>query len=187
MISETWKDIPGYEGIYQASNLGKVRSLDRFENFDNRAGNKISIRRRKGRVLKHMIRKGYCSVWIRKNGSSTTKGCHHLVALAFLGVPPHKVGNHLGGYQVNHKDCNKQNNRVENLEWVTREENIKHGQKHNLFAHGENVKHAKLTEKDVLEILESQLNTVQLGKMYGVSNVMVGLIKRKKAWRYLHA
>lgn len=101
---EVWKDIAGYEGLYQVSNLGNVRSIKRLE-----------------KVLKPQARKhGYLSVCLYGRGGNHRNfrqfSVHRLVAEAFIPNPR-------GATEVNHIDENKQNNAVDNLEWVTHQEN----------------------------------------------------------------
>lgn len=108
---EEWRDIENYEGIYQVSNLGRVRSLDRL----NSAGHRL-----KGRVLRSSPNSlGYHLVSLTKNGRQTSMRVHRLVALAFIENPHNKP-------QVNHLDGDKNNNYETNLEWSTSKENIKH-------------------------------------------------------------
>lgn len=116
MEEEIWRDIPGYEGLYQASNLGRVRSLDRTEEFLNNNG-KISTRHRKGIILKPVVAKnGYCVVSL----CGKTYKVHRIIASIF-------VDNSDNLPQVNHKDENKLNNRANNLEWCTGEYNYNYG------------------------------------------------------------
>lgn len=117
---EEWKDIPGFEGVYQISNQGQLKSFKRLngcrkypvsdnENFilsnKNRTGDYLSV------VLRHGDKIRYCRI-------------HALVAEAFIPNCDNKP-------EVNHKDCNKQNNCVGNLEWVTRRENHDHAVRNN--------------------------------------------------------
>ena len=110
-IQEIWKDIPNYEGYYQVSNLGNVKSLARFNNLGKRV---------KERVLKNLVNttNGYLVVNLSKIGLVKTKQIHQLVAEAFLNHKPngHKL-------VVNHKNFNREDNRVENLEIITNREN----------------------------------------------------------------
>ena len=110
--AKIWKDIEGYEGLYQVSNMGRVRSLDRI----NALG-----RRLKGRVLadKHNNR-GYHTIALWRDGDIEYKFIHRLVAKAFLDNPDNLP-------EVNHKDENKENNAVSNLEWCTRKYNNNYG------------------------------------------------------------
>ncbi len=113
---ELWKDITGYEGLYQVSNLGRVKSLDRQVKSKNG-----SIAAKKGKLLKQTKRtKGYLCVNLSSNGKSKCIEVQRLVALEFL-------PNYSGKPCVNHKDENKENNCYQNLEWVTYKENNEYG------------------------------------------------------------
>lgn len=118
-MQEIWKNIKGYEGLYQVSNYGKVRSLDKKVKGSNQYG-KIFFVTKKGKQLKSRIKNGYCNVHLIKNGVLKEFTIHRLVAEAFIPNP-----NNLP--QVNHKDENKANNYVENLEWCTRSYNCSYG------------------------------------------------------------
>lgn len=120
-MNEVWLDIKGFEGYYQVSNFGNVKSLDRFEYYQREDSSSISKRFRKGRLLTPKIdRYGYQVVHLRKLGIvNIHTTIHRLVAEAFIDNPEIKP-------TVNHKDCNKINNNVENLEWATHSENTKH-------------------------------------------------------------
>lgn len=98
---EIWKDVVGYEGLYQVSNMGRVKSI-RFD---------------KEKMLKTWYDKGYKYVELCVNRHRYKTGVHRLVALAFIPNPLNKP-------EVNHKDRNRSNNHVENLEWVTQSENV---------------------------------------------------------------
>ena len=109
-MQEIWKEIEGYEGLYEVSNLGRVRSLDR-EQFQIGNGGSYFKRIYKGRILKFKIDyHGYYRVHLSVNGERKHYLVHRLVAEAFIPNP-----NNLPC--VNHKDEDKTNNSVDNLEW----------------------------------------------------------------------
>lgn len=111
---EIWKDIPNYEGLYQVSNLGNVKSLDHY------SSNGFTDILYKGRLLKQQKDKyGYLSVVLYKNGKYKRCKVHRLVALAF-------IENLYDMTEINHIDGNKKNNNVSNLEYSTRSLNNKH-------------------------------------------------------------
>lgn len=112
-MNEKWKDIPGYEGYYQVSDLGRVRSLDRIIKVTG-----LGERLLKGRILKqhnHGTNK-YLMVMLSKEAKHTNRTVHSLVASAFLGLCP-------GGYEVLHGRGGKLDNRLCNLKYGTRSEN----------------------------------------------------------------
>lgn len=118
---EIWCELPNYNGIYLVSNLGKVKSVDQEVNCK---GNKKRIH--KGKMLKTFLNeRGYVCVTLTKNHISKIKKVHRLVAETFL-------PNLNNMPQVNHIDCNKQNNCVENLEWCNNSYNMKQAYKNNL-------------------------------------------------------
>lgn len=131
---EVWRAVVGYEGIYSVSNLGRVYSRPR-KILDN-----TSIYRKiKGRILKQSFDKdGYVIVSLSLNSNSLPKKVHRLVANSFVSNPFNKE-------EVNHKDLDKQNNYKDNLEWVTKLENITHAYKNN--AHNTRI---KLSSKPVI-------------------------------------
>ena len=103
-----WKPIPGYEGLYQASNTGQIRSVTRDTVCTlNSKAYKMRI---KARILKQTLSKGYCQVTLSAHGCKVFQ-VHYLIALSFLPNPD-------GYFNVKHKDGNIRNNNVENLEWV---------------------------------------------------------------------
>ena len=106
-MEEIWKDVPGFEGIYEVSTLGQIKSKPR----KGTAG---------GILRGHTDKKGYVNVTLRKDSAQSTHKLHRLVALTFLPNPQELP-------EVNHKDENKQNNYVDNLEWCTTAYNHEYG------------------------------------------------------------
>lgn len=113
---EEWRDVPGYEGYYQVSDQGRVRSIDRVVKRFDRWGN-FGSRRASGRVLQSGGCKGYRVVNLSMKGKTRMRQVHRLVALAFL-------FDH--GEVVNHKNGQKDDNRLVNLEWASQSYNQRH-------------------------------------------------------------
>ncbi len=159
---EHWKPIEGYEGLYEVSDYGRV----------------VSLRRAPKLVLSQSTSSTrYMRVSLNKNGSHKTVLVHRLVAKAFISNPFHKP-------QVNHKDGNRQNNLVENLEWVTSSENIQHaydflGKVSPAKGHAFN---RKLSDGQVMEIRSSDKSCYVLGRMYGLAPSSICAVKNKKTF-----
>jgi hypothetical protein len=117
-----WKTVAGFEGLYEVSNLGEVRSLERIELVPSK-NKQPFIRKRKGRMLKQYVdRYGYMKVVLLKDGKPHYFTVHRLVALAFVDNCEQKD-------TVDHIDCNRKNNHAENLRWVTATENLYYSHK----------------------------------------------------------
>ena len=115
---EIWKNIPNYEGLYQISNLGRVKRLAYSKEISPKGYKQVVHYKEK--ILKLYFSKNYIQVNLCKNGKSTNKLVHRLVAEAFIPNP--------NNYKyINHKDENKHNNWVENLEWCTQQYNVLYG------------------------------------------------------------
>ncbi len=174
---EEWKDIEGNDD-YQVSSFGRVRSLDRLIIYAN--GKRIH---RKGVVLafgKHTG--GYVQVSL--GASCQNNYVHRLVCTAFIDNPENKG-------DVNHKNGIKDDNRVENLEWMTRSENIIHGYKTGLIdpmakgKKGDKNSNAKLTESEVLFIRAASESKKSLSKMYDVSVSTIGRVLDRISWAHI--
>ena len=114
MEKNLWRPIKGYEGYYEVSNSGEIKSLERTIIVSGRS------RKLKEKILKPKINNdGYVHIQFSRNGCYSTFTVHRLVAEAFLEIPDDKVF-------VNHINGNKLDNNVQNLEWVTRSENMQH-------------------------------------------------------------
>ena len=117
-MEEVWKDIKGYEGLYQVSNFGNVKSLRK------RIDKGKCHRYFNEKILKPIeTNKGYLRVKFCKDRKIKKIRVHRLVAEAFIKKPE---------LEVNHRDGNKKNNKIENLEWVTKKENLQHAWKNGL-------------------------------------------------------
>jgi hypothetical protein len=134
MKNEIWKDVAGYVGYYEVSNYGKVRSVDRYVN--NHKGERAL---RKGKVLTDTLDdKGYVRYTFRMGKSKKMKRGHRLVAEAFIPNPNQYT-------IINHKDGNKANNHISNLEWCTHRQNSQHAESMGLVNHVKGSNHHKAT------------------------------------------
>lgn len=109
---EIWKDIKGYEGLYQVSNMGRVKSLNRFIYKSNG-----TIQPFKGKICAMCPDNNYIKVSLSKNGKYALKLVHRLVAEAFIPNPENKP-------EIDHINTDRKDNRVENLRWCTHKENV---------------------------------------------------------------
>lgn len=167
-----WLPIPGYEGIYEASNQGDIRSVDHITDQGQ-----IS----RGRVLKQIkTYHGYLQVAMCKNGKPKTVRVHRQILAAFVG---------LSDSPVNHKDGDKTNNQLSNLEYVTPTQNIQHAIAMGLMDNrGENGV-SFLTNSQMIEIKEllknSSLSQKRIAEMFGMAQPSVSQINTGKRWQWL--
>lgn len=176
-MGEIWKDVIGYEGLYQVSNKGNVKSVDKYVNNRYGYGKKRFF---KGKILsQHTDRLGYATVHFSVKGKGSTKKVHRLVCEAFC---ERQTGQNL----VNHIDGNKLNNFAENLEWCTSKYNINHAVENGFFPVGEMGRDNVLKEEEVLEIRSNHTNTyTELAEIYGVSKSTIADIKKFRSWKWL--
>jgi len=174
-MEEIWKDIPSYEGIYQISNIGRVRNLEYYiiESTGKR-------RKRRARIISNKLPEGaeYYQVILFKNKKSKLWRIHRLVAIAFISNPENLR-------EINHKDHNKLNNSVDNLEWCSHSyNNFQSVEFHEKY--GENLYNAKLTEEDVRNIrkrLDEKEPSSILSVDYKVSKTTIDRIRQNKIWK----
>lgn len=173
---EVWKDVKGYEGLYQVSSEGNLKSLDRISNFNGDLGI------RKGKKLKlSETNDGYYRNQLYKNGKRENFYIHRLVAKAF--IP--KVD---GKFHINHIDGNPKNNRVENLEWCTPKENTAHAYQNGLMPYkysgdGEDIVSDYNSGKDMREIAKKYSIYHTTVKKILVENGVEIIRKKKKLLR----
>lgn len=166
-MNEIWRTCVECDA-YEVSNSGKVR---RSETYPYRGFIPF-------KDLVQVYDKGrYRKVCMRKNRKQLFKMVHILVASAFIGKRP-------ADYEINHKDGNKSNNSVDNLEYVTRKENKEHAKRLGLYASGTEVNTAKLTEEKVKEIRSKfpSISQGKLSKIYGINQAHISRIIRRQAW-----
>lgn len=151
---ETYKKIKDFNG-YEVSNLGNIKRVEetRYKSSHNQWKSYNCVLTIKEKQLKLSNNgRGYLQIYLRKDGKKYALYIHRLVAQAFIPNPKNKE-------QVNHKDGNKQNNIVDNLEWVTNLENQQHARKLKLINQdGENSWNSKMFNKDVLNIRKQKEN-----------------------------
>jgi hypothetical protein len=174
-MNEIWKPVVGYEGVYEVSNLGRVRSLDRI----------VSNGRKKGRVLRlaPLSHSGHLTVGLHWNGQQKTQMVHRLVLESFVGpCPP--------GMETCHfPDRSPANNRLDNLRWDTNAANKAdmaiHGTKH--FPRGEKNAGAKLTADQVVRIRDLARTQKQkdIAKLFGVGPGRISTIVSGRGWKHL--
>lgn len=181
-MEEIWKDIPGYEGLYQVSTLGKIKSLPK----------KWIVRNGGTHITKEFIRNGeigrggYLYINLCKRSKPKTFLIHRIIAQTFI----FNLGNKPC---INHKDGNKLNNNVENLEWCTYSENHKHAYKLRLMnREGERHHLHKLTEIQVMEIKKIMKNKnnergiwAKIAKKFNVHPMTISGIVCGRNWRHI--
>lgn len=175
MKKEIWKSVKGFEGFYEASNLGRVKSIKRTS-IDS-IGRKRIFRER---ILKQFSRQGYLRVSIYSNTIFKSARVSRIVAEAFILNPENKP-------QINHINGIKIDNSIENLEWATAKENVNHAYKTGLKIgrRGEKCNLSKLKNRDVYAILKSNKPQKELSKKHKVSISLISQIKNKIIWKHL--
>ena len=164
MPDEIWKDIKYYEGLYQISNYGNVKSLPKERR--NRRG--VYIQKEKLLSLTNTST-GYKKVELVKDGKRKGFKVHRLVAQAFIPNPDEKP-------QVNHIDGDKTNNYVDNLEWATASENSIHA-----YNTGLNSNKKELNENEIISMYMNGITKEDIAKQYGVSNAVIKRILKENA------
>lgn len=164
---EDWRDVPGFEGVYQVSNLGRVKS----------------IKYRRGRIVRQWTQSsGYAYVGLGAGDEARSYRVHRVVMLAFVGPCP-------DGQEVSHKNHNRTDNRLSNLEYVTHSQNMRRSWAR--LSRGERHPSAKLTAfkvRRIRELMAEEGTTAKaLARRFGVSPAAISQIRRRKTWAWLDA
>lgn len=178
---EFWRDVVGFEGLYQYSSHGQFRSLDRTTDITYMG--KPCKRSYKGKVLSQTNHNsGYFSVTLSKSGRMHTFLAHQLILASEVGPAPI-------GMEACHQDGNKKNNRLENLRWGTRHANIADRILHGGGQHGEKNHRAKITETDVVEMRRlyatGNYTMKKIGGMFGLTELGALQVIRGITWKHV--
>lgn len=178
MDIEVWKDVVGYEGYYSVSDRGNVRQeLDRNGTF-------------KGRMLalNRYDKERYFRVVLVIDKNKKCRTVHSLVAEAFIGP-------RLSGMQVNHKDSDRYNNNVSNLEYVSARDNVLHAHKNGVSPRGERIANSKMTAEKVRKLREKYVRGVNqfnkgtsynaLSREFGIEKTTVANIFLHRTWKHI--
>jgi len=170
-MKEIWKDIPGWEGLYQASNNGRIRSKKRKSSVIKRIYG--------GKIIKPVkARNGYMIVNLTGKGTRYQMLVHRAVLTAFYGIPEE-------GLEACHNNGDRTENKLENLRWDTRKNNHADKKKHGTHQVGEKVGNSKLTDTDIKLIRSSELSAIKLGKILNVNQSCVLKARNRQTWKHL--
>ena len=152
--TEEWRMIPGYDGLYSVSNLGRVKRELAANNYPP------------GHILNAVLASVYPSLSLRLKGRRRMMGVHQLVMLAFVGSCPK-------GFQINHKDCDKLNPRLSNLEYVTQKQNAEHAVLMGRYRRGETNGRAIVSDMGFRIIRRLNLSIHDLCHIFGTSKTQM--------------
>jgi hypothetical protein len=173
---EIWKEIKDYEGLYDISNLGRVKSLAKYVN-----NSKGTLNYNKERILCNVKKNGYYKIKLCKEGKIKTLLVHRLIAIAFIPNLENKPF-------INHINGIRDDNRIKNLEWCTPKENSTHAVRIGLSDYkGEKNHKSKLTEDNILEIRKIGKTKYykDIAIDFNISPSTVGSILNNKTWKHI--
>ena len=165
LTERVWRRVKNYENLYVINSHGEIMNV------------------KTGKFLKHTkLNTGYYSVALRGyNGKFKRFLLHRLLAESFIDNLNNKP-------MVNHKDGDKTNNNLNNLEWCTLAENLKHAAEHDLYTKGSNHYRSNLTEEDVFEIklmIKFHIPTKKIAELYNVKSYNISDIKSERSWKHV--
>lgn len=165
-MNEVWLPVVGYEGLYEVSDQGRVRSIARIKRY----------RTYGGRILKPALNRNYLCVGLCRDGTSTTRSVHSIVAEAFLGPKA-------DGTVVRHGPNGNLDNTPSNLSYGTQADNINDKRRDGTWQIADTAGRRVLTSKQVVEIYQSTCSSPELAAAYGVDQSTIRAIWRGKNWR----
>lgn len=180
-MTEIWKPVVGWEGLYEVSDRGRMRSVDRLTVFQIKGVSATRFSR--GKILKPRMTGGYLRVNLCGSGGIIKHKMVHIAVLdAFIGPCPE-------GLQARHLDGNATNPRLGNLKWGTWEENAEDKRRHGRWQCGERHGMAKLKDGDVREIRRRYalggVRQVDLASEFGIAQTKISAIVRGNLWRHV--
>jgi len=178
-MAEIWKPVPGFGGYYEASSIGRIRSIDRVV-VKRHCSGKIIQQKYAGRLLKPCKTDdlGHMGVHLGVDGRKINVSVHRMVLFAFVGEPS-------DGQEACHNNGNASDNRIGNLRWDTHKSNNGDRIIHGTYALGENHAMAKLTEVQVVEIRKSWTGYADVCRRYGISKTQAHRIRKGDSWRHV--
>lgn len=172
--AETWRPVPGFEGLYEVSDLGRVRSMARM--VRTKDGRSLPVG---GRILRlHPNRKGYPNIALYRAGRGYQREVHRLVCRVFHGEPP-------AGHQAAHEDGVRSNCRADNLSWKTISANSNDRRRHGTMLSGEAAPRAKLTAeqaRDICREANAGGSPTAIARRYAVNETAVRKIRDGRLW-----
>lgn len=180
MSEETWKQLPGYGGHYEVSDMGRVRSRDRSVERKHPSGKPAKFFY-PGRLLTpgNANKYGYKTVHVGVDGKKYTLSVHWMVLTTFVGPCPE-------GMEACHNNGKAGDNRLSNLRWDTHYENNQDRKRHGTYAVGEAHPMAKLKESDIADIRSSGMNGPQVAEKYGIGTSHAWRILKNESWAHVN-
>jgi hypothetical protein len=183
-LKEQWRPITGFDidfkGYFEVSNFGRVRGLNRFVP-DKRLG----VRNIKEKIYSPTFIGKYASIVLIKNNVRLQRLLHTIVAFAWIEPCPGKYGKEKGCYSIDHIDRNPQNNNPHNLQWLLVDEHCKQGMETRKIIKGDNHVSSRLTEKEVIEIRQSNLSYKELAAIYNISYDTIVKVIKNISWKHV--
>lgn len=177
-MTEEWRPVVGFEGLYEVSDLGRVRSLERTVWSRTKTGDPLPRIQPAHILAQSPHRAGYRMAHLYKEGKRTARTVHTLVADAFLGPCP-------DGQEVAHNDGVRSHNALVNLRHDTRSGNHADKVAHGTHNRGERHPLRKLTEPEVRAVRASVGRSDDIGAVYGVTRATINAVKARRTWRHV--